>query len=170
MELYLDLKNYDENMPSFRRTAARAVIQDSSRFLLIHGKYGDYKFPGGGLKKEEDLKSTLMREVTEETGYLVLPSSLRPLGKVLERRKGEYDDILEMESFYFLCEVGKSRKKRRLDAYEEEYEYKPIWISLEEAILHNRQDADVMKCPWVVRDTMVMEYLVNKREKENGFF
>lgn len=50
-ELTLDLKDYREGGTVFRRQAVRGIIRHKDRYLVIHGKYGDYKFPGGGRKR-----------------------------------------------------------------------------------------------------------------------
>jgi 8-oxo-dGTP pyrophosphatase MutT (NUDIX family) len=161
MEITLDLKNYSSKNTIFKRTAARAIITEGDKYLLIFSKYGDYKFPGGGLEKGEQIQETLLREVQEETGYHVVMDSVKKYGKVFERRKGEYDDILEMESHYFFCEVESKVGSRNLDEYEEEYNYQIVWITLPEAIEKNKQVTDLNTCPWVIRDTKVMEFLIS---------
>ena len=50
-ELTLDLKDYREGGTVFKRQAVRGIIRHKDRYLVIHGKYGDYKFPGGGRKR-----------------------------------------------------------------------------------------------------------------------
>lgn len=161
MDVTIDLKNYDKNGTVFHRTAARAIISDGNNYLLIYSKYGDYKFPGGGMKEGETLEDTLIREVQEETGYRVLKDSIKKYGKVLERRKGKYDDILEMESHYFRCEIERYTGHRNLDDYEKEYNYQICWMTLGEAIEKNRNIIGLENCPWVDRETKVMECLLN---------
>ena len=46
-EYNLDLKDYKEGGSVFRRRAVRGIIKQGEKYLVIHGKYGDYKFPGG---------------------------------------------------------------------------------------------------------------------------
>ena len=164
MNLGIDLKNYEEEKSIFRRTAARGIIRKGTQYLMIYSKYGDYKFPGGGVEQGETLEDAVIREVQEETGFLVIRSSLKEYGTVFERRKGEYDNILEMDSHYFICEVEAEAGSRNLDEYEEEYDYQIVWMTLQEAMERNSQVYDLETCPWVIRDTKVMEYLA---EKEN---
>ena len=159
MKLEIDLKNYDENAREFRRTAVRGMIRRDDKYLLIHSKYGDYKFPGGGMEVGETLRDTLKREVKEETGFDVLPDSIKYYGAVSEKRKGEYNDILYMDSHYFFCEVSETPGERNLDEYEEEYEYSAVWLTLREALDKIRNKVDTDKCPWQRRDTAVMELL-----------
>ncbi len=167
MELTIDLKNYEKVDTVFRRTAARGIIANGDQYLLIFSKYGDYKFPGGGMKEGEQLEETLVREVLEETGYHVKKDSIVPYGKVLERRKGEPEDLLEMESYYFFCEVEPETAERNLDDYEAEYDYQVKWTTLQEAISRNQMVTDLYHCPWVVRDKRVMELLEGEKKQEN---
>lgn len=161
MEINLDLKNYTSKARVFKRTASRAVIRCGENYLLIHSKYGDYKFPGGGVESGEILEEALIREVQEETGYTVIQDSMSYLGVVHERRKGDIDDVMEMDSHYFTCKVKSIAGERCLDEYEEEYEFRAIWIPLEEAIAQNRKGINLVACPWVMRDTKVMEKLID---------
>lgn len=159
MDLTIDLKNYS-GTKVHKRTAARGIVKRDNLFLLIHGKYGDYKFPGGGVEPGETLEAALIREMQEETGFRVKSSSIKPLGTVTERRKGKSEDILEMTSHYFLCECEENAGSQNLDDYEREYDYQVIWLTLSEAISLNKKCDDMEPCPWVERDTMVMEYLL----------
>ncbi|NLO36968.1 MAG: NUDIX domain-containing protein [Clostridiaceae bacterium] len=166
MNLVLDLKNYDRTETVFQRRAARAIVWKGERILLISGRYGDCKFPGGGIEPGERLEDTLAREVAEETGYRVdLPTVCR-YGQVLERRKGLYEDVMEMVSYYFTCTVLADIGRQRLDAYEQDHQYQAIWIPPGEAIARNKQVTDLAHCPWVTRETLVLEHLLGQKEEE----
>lgn len=156
----LDEKNYKENGTKFERVAVRAVIKKENEYAMIHStKYGEYKFPGGGMKKGEELRDTVIREVKEETGLSVIPTSLKLIGKVLERRKGEVDDLFEMTSYYYEAAVEDEIGARNLDDYEKDYGYELVYVTLEAAIQNNEQISDTSKIPWVTRDTKVMHLL-----------
>lgn len=62
------------------RTTARGLVVHQGKVLVTknRGKYlGDYyTFPGGGQKPFESLSNTVVREIREETGYLVAPIRL----------------------------------------------------------------------------------------------
>lgn len=120
-EIIIDLKDYIEDGTVFRRTAARGIIEQKGKYLIINSKYGDYKFPGGGQKSGESLEETLIREVEEETGYRVIRDSIREGIMCHEKRKGCPDDLLEMKSCYFYCEVEEVVHNRNLDDYEKEF-------------------------------------------------
>lgn len=49
------------------------------------------------MKQGETLEQTLLREVQEETGYLVKKESISEGILVHEKRKGDPEDLLEME-------------------------------------------------------------------------
>lgn len=162
-EIIIDLKNYIENGTVFKREASRGIIEQNGKYLIIHSKYGDYKFPGGGQKSGETLEETLVREVKEETGYVVISQSIREAIMCYEKRKGDPDDLLEMKSYYFYCEVEDVIHNRMLDDYEKEYDYQVEWMTLEEIIERNEAVENFGNIPWVVRENMVMkEILKNK--------
>lgn len=161
-ELIIDLKNYAEGGTVFKRTAVRGIIRRNGKFLIIHSiKYGDYKFPGGGKHADEELLDTLVREVQEETGYRVKPETARVYMKVMERRKGDPDDLMEMTSWYYVCDVEDEPGGRNLDDYEEEYDYRVQWMSLEDAVAANERVEQPQAVPWVVREKEVMRQVLH---------
>ena len=163
-KLTIDFHDYIEGGSVFKRTAVRGIIQKDRKYLLIHSKYGDHKFPGGGMKEGESLEQTLLREVQEETGYLVEKESISEGILVYEKRKGDPDDLLEMDSYYFFCDICETIGERSLDDYEVEYDYKVSWMTLEKAIANNESVEDYENIPWIKRETMVMKKLL---EMEN---
>lgn len=164
MEISLDLRNYKDNAKQFKRKACRAIIKIADDYLFVSSKYGDYKFPGGGIEDKESNIEALVREVKEETGYNVKKDSISFLGKVIEKRKGIEDNILVMESFYYICEVEQIRDLQNLDPYEKDYDYKVVWQTLEFAIEANNKCQNLDKCPWVTRELKVMKYILNKKK------
>lgn len=166
-EMTIDLKNYTENGTVFRRTAVRGIIQRSGKYLMIHSmKYGDYKFPGGGRHDGEELIDTLVREVQEETGYHVRIETAKIYMKVTERRKGDPDDMMEMVSWYYLCDVESGQGGRNLDEYEAEYDYRVEWMNLEEAIAANERVRELDAVPWAVRENEVMRQIPEDVSKD----
>jgi len=52
-----------------KRIAVRAVIKNGNKLFLVHlKKTNEYKFPGGGVEKDETLEAALTRETLEESG------------------------------------------------------------------------------------------------------
>ena len=166
-EWTLDLKNYAPDSKEVHRTAARGIICQNNKFLIIHSKYGDYKFPGGGKKNDESIEENLIREVKEETGFNVIKSSIKPFGHVLETRKKDDKKKWVMDSYYFFCEIDNKQGNKNLDEYENEYEYKSDWLNLEDIIKKN-EDVDVKNfdyVPWVEREKFVMKELLKELKK-----
>lgn len=141
------------------RTAVRAIVFHDDLLLTITSQYGDYKFPGGGQEEGENIPETLIREVQEETGYQVIPSSLSPYLLVHERRPLSDDTMMYMESYYFYAAIKKDQGERHLDPYEKDYGYQIAWLPLSDAITHNSQVEKDARLPWVTRELTVMRRL-----------
>ena len=149
------------------RQAVRAIILKDRKILMVHTNKGDYKFPGGGIKKKENHEEALKREVTEETGYIVSEMGEK-VGVIIQRNMNQFDSkgIFETTSYYYFCDINGQRSSQHLDKYEKEQEFKPVWISIDEVIANN--EAILAKKegnynPWVYRETLAL-----KRLKENG--
>lgn len=164
-KLTIDLENYKKDGTVFKRKAVRAIITRKTKsgeteLLMIHGKYGDYKFPGGGAEQGETALETLHREVLEETGFEVQKGSEQEYIYLLEKRAGDKSDIMEMENFYYFCQITGQQKAQNLDEYEKEYEYKTIWIKPAEAIARNESVKDFENIPWIKREAMVLREIL----------
>lgn len=145
------------------REAVRAIILQNNNILMVHSNKGDYKFPGGGVNKEESHEKTLKREVREETGYII-NNVKNKIGVITERKIDEYqkDSVFEMISHYYLCEVSNEQTFQQLDDYEAELDFCPIWIHLDEAIHLNEEilkKENNEKNRWVYRETTVLKAL-----------
>lgn len=167
----VDLGGYPAGGSVSRRTAVRGIIRRGGKYLLVAGKYGDCKFPGGGAEPGETLEEALSREIREETGYHLKPGSAVEWGVVTERRKGMLADILEMDSHYFFCQVEGPAAEQELDEYEEEHEFRPVWVTLRDAWEQNcRAEAEESArraqgeeaILWVTRERKVMERLLEE--------
>ena len=158
------LKSIPETSQKIIRRACKAVILKDNCILLIHTNKGDFKFPGGGVKSGESSFDCLKRELSEETGY-GLNSVGALVGTVSEKShdKFEKDKYFCMESEYFLAEIDETHQdKQSLDDYEEEQDFKPMFIDINEAIyinqnlLENALDIN----PWVQRETDVLRQIL----------
>ena len=144
------------------RTAVRAVIQRGRDLLLIlSANVGDYKFPGGGVNEGETREQALRREVREECGA-ELSHIGEEIGSVVEYDNDtETDcDTFKMTSHYYRCEVTNGFGAQKLDGYERDLGFTPVWIDIEEAIRINKSLLSLVNVPeWLPREIFVLEYL-----------
>ncbi len=167
-EVLVDHNDYDENGTIFKRTVVRGIVKLERKYLVICSKYGDCMFPGGGVEQGETYEEALIREVKEESGYQVIPSSIKEKIQAFEKRKIlEYEkrlginyDLLEMEAHYYTCEVIGEPDILNLEDYEKDLELHIELLSLEEMIDRNEMVKDNKKIPWVIRELAVMKELV----------
>jgi 8-oxo-dGTP pyrophosphatase MutT (NUDIX family) len=146
------------------REAVRGIIANGPNLLMIFStKNGDYKFPGGGIDDPETHQEALIREIREECGTLVTKVG-PPFGKVIEYDvpiEPEYG-VFKMTSFYYLCQVDYEFSEQKLDEYEFELGFQPVWVEINQAIQNNKKiiaSNRHEKIPWLTRETFIMEQL-----------
>lgn len=143
------------------REAVRGIILDNRKILLIKTNKGDYKLPGGGIKKGEDKIDALKREVKEETGYEVIKIN-EACGEVIEQSRDTYDKnaYFKMVSYYYICEISNVKLEQELDEYEKEQDFIADYVLIDKAIEQNEnvmlQANDNMN-NWVERETMILK-------------
>lgn len=166
IELAFDLQNYNPDGKTDKRIAARGIAHRDGKYLMVTGNNGAFRFPGGGVEDGESLADAMCREVKEESGYFVMPETAREWAVVRERRKGLIADILEMDSYYFLCEISGAGGEQLLDEGEAEDGLRPVWMDLEEALAANRRlEESGVTAPWparLLRKIKVMERLLQE--------
>lgn len=147
------------------RTAVRAVILRGRDLLLVYSSSrGDYKFPGGGVDKGETHAQALCREVQEECGMAV--AQIGPeIGVVIEYNtpiEKDYD-AFKMTSHYYQCEVKGEFGAQKLDDYERELGFRPVWIDIDRAIRLNKALLAIDPVVrWLHREIFVLEYIRQK--------
>jgi len=166
----IDLNNYDPNGKVFRRPSARAVICRDDKLLMIYSqKYDYYKFPGGGIEKDEDPATALVREVREECGRKVIPESVEEFGSVMRRQKDEYDEtmIFEQENFYYFCDIEDEIVETALDDYEKDEGFKAVWVDPMKASRHNLFKRKIKGADDIIvaRDGRVLEIVAYEARK-----
>lgn len=161
----IDVKDYDENGTRVYRPSVRAIImEDSNKIALVHSNnHHYYKFPGGGIEKGETHSEALIREVMEEVGLSVIPTSIKEFGNVLRLQKGNEGPniIFEQENFYYTCKVEKSVGIQNLDEYEQKAQFELKIVTLDEAIKENEnyKCEDLFSQLMIDRDRRVLELI-----------
>jgi len=158
-----DKKDYDLCTGYFKRTAVRAIIFKDHKLAMIQSlKFQEYKFPGGGILDGEPMIEALIRETKEETGLLINKDSIKPYGYMIEKRKSilNPNDVFEMDSYYYLCEIFDEIHQPNMDDYEIEYGYQLKFVSLDEAIINNQKQLIHQHiATWIERELKVLEIL-----------
>jgi 8-oxo-dGTP pyrophosphatase MutT (NUDIX family) len=144
------------------REAVRAVILFQDKILLLQTKKGDYKFPGGGVEKNENHTDALKRELKEETGYTNCVVKEK-IGEAVERHLDEYEEnaLFQMTSYYYICNLSSDEKvEQSLDDYELEQEFTPTWVTLNSAIKKNEECLKhSFYNEWAQRELLVLKEL-----------
>ncbi len=170
----IDLQDYEINDRVYRRPSARGIIIKDDKLALVYSiKEKYYKFPGGGIRETEDMKSALIREVREEVGLIVIPESIIEFGSVLRRQKSNHSPhtIFEQENYYFFCRTDTRLLEQELDDYEREAGFSLRFVTIDDAIRTNlryRSDNDFNRI-MVSRETKVLQLIKQKwTDSENG--
>jgi len=154
-------KDINLNGSVLNRNSVRGIIFSQGRLLMIKSrKYGEFKFPGGGIMEAESPFEAMYREILEETGYTIKPD-VKVFGSTLEYAKdfeGLYD-VFRQESTFYFCEIEPEQYPLHLDDYEQEYGYEPQFIAIEDAIENNEAVPSDDMIPWKERDTMILKLL-----------
>jgi 8-oxo-dGTP pyrophosphatase MutT (NUDIX family) len=144
-----------------QRIAVRGILFHEEKILTVKSNKGDYKFPGGGVDVGESETAALIREISEETGYLNCHVK-KYIGKVIESHVDIYDSeaVFEMISHYYTCEWSGEKGEQQLDPYEEAQAFTPVWVTLEEAISQNEKIlAQSSENRWIHRENLVLKQL-----------
>ena len=109
------------------RAASRAVVLRDGMILLSHEtRSGWWLIPGGGIENDETPEECCVREVEEETGFLV-----NPVSQFL--KLNEYYEEYCYISHYFVCEVT-GRGQIHLTEAEADRGAEPQWLPIQEAV------------------------------------
>ena len=127
----------DNQYETFTRTrvACRGIAVQEGRILISHEVNVDhYLIPGGGREGNETLEECCVREVREETGYIVTPT--RQLLTI-----HEYYEEYKYVSHYFLCTVT-GETQRNLTDEERKRGLVPEWVELDQILAIFARHAD----------------------------
>lgn len=162
----IDLKNYDKNGKAFIRPSARAIIIKDNKTYMVHSLvYDYYKFPGGGIEKNESNIDALIRETAEETGLIVVKDSIKEYGYVHRIQKSDHDDcsMFIQDNYYYICDVEDKKINQKLDDYEDFEKFTlelvdpMIAININRNSDHGPKDQNMLE-----REAKVLELLINE--------
>ena len=165
----IDKKNYDNNGKAFVRPSARAIIIKDNKIYMVHSLlYDYYKFPGGGIEKDESSIDAVIRETKEEAGLIIIKDSIKEYGYVHRKHKSidpNYE-IFDQYNYYYLCDVENNILKNKLDDYEKEEKYTLELIDPKIAINVNRNNNHgSTDLGMLEREAKVLELLI-----KDGYF
>jgi 8-oxo-dGTP pyrophosphatase MutT (NUDIX family) len=148
------------------RKAVSGISFKNGKLLMIESKkVGDYKFPGGGIEKGESEIEALIREVREESGHQISKIGQIIFRIIEESKDKEIENTkFKMVSDYYLCEVKDEIYDLKLDKYENELGFSPLWIGIDDAIKRNIEiiNSDNNK-KWIKRELAVLNEIINRK-------
>ncbi|MBQ3161735.1 MAG: NUDIX domain-containing protein [Oscillospiraceae bacterium] len=162
-----DYNDYDKCIRSYERNAVRAIICKGNDIAMVKSdKEGYYKFPGGGIEKNESHIEALIRETLEETGLSIIPESIREYGFTCEKRKSTYDfdEIFIQNSYYYFAEVNDSISELSLDEYEKVLGYHLEFVPPAIAYEANKEIGKNYYSSFILREAKVLELLINENK------
>jgi 8-oxo-dGTP pyrophosphatase MutT (NUDIX family) len=159
----IDTKDYDIHGKKFIRPSVRSIIIKENKVAMVYSKkYDYYKFPGGGIETNENQKEALIRETFEETGLIIIPSSIQDYGYVHRIQKGEKEAVFIQDNYYYLCDVQSTVGLQQLDDYEAEENFTLVYVTPTIAIKTNREKPHGPKDQIMLeREARVLEMLIN---------
>ena len=165
----IDKKNYDNDDKAFIRPSARAIIIKDNKIYMVHSLvYDYYKFPGGGIEKNESTIDALIRETKEEAGLIVIKDSIKEYGYVHRVQKADepsYSKFIQ-DNFYYICDVENKILEQQLDDYENFEKFTLELVDPKIAINTNRNKEHGPKdLDMIEREAKVLESLI-----KDGYF
>lgn len=123
------------------RITVRGVITKDDEALMLYSSYfDDYTFPGGGIKENEDMIESLLRELNEEIGAVRI-SNVVPFGKIKEVKythKKDSSNTYIQTSYYYKLEVDEFGKPNPV-VREQLQGIEARWIKYRDALEHNNK-------------------------------
>ncbi len=138
--LVMDEHNYEDALGEIYRVSVRGIIFVAGNLLLIENSFGEVKLPGGGMEPGEDDCQALIREVREETGYDVVPESIKPFGEIEEKRLSVQEPMIWHQiSRLYVCDVYTGQGQCEYSENEKKYGFRQVFCTLEEALEKNER-------------------------------
>lgn len=141
---------------------------DGTLLLATTDELHEFVFSGGEIEHDETDLAALVREVEEETGWLVDQASARPVLSIDDYHTRDAVRLsMRQVNRYFVCQA-RPGGVMHLDKYEAVAGLHAVTCSLEDAIAANEAILAQRRYFWVERDTFVLK-LIRDRREEFGF-
>lgn len=165
------LESVEFNNPRIRYGARGIIIREDGKIAIFNkSNKNEYKLPGGGVDKGEDIKEAFKREALEETGCEI--EIIDELGTIEEHKSL---DNFKQISYLFVGKVLKDNNKLELTQKEKDEGAKLIWVDKEEGLklitncLENLKESkyeNLYHSKFIVlRERYILEYYLKKQEK-----
>ena len=157
----------ERNVIDLRNTSL-CYIEHNGCYLMLHRtkkavdeNSGKWIGVGGGFEEGESPEDCCIREVREETGYTVLPESIRPFGEIEEKRQSRHEPMIwHQYSRLYFCDVAPEQGNCEFTANEKKYGFHRVMYTLEEALEKNRRmTAGEGEKPWNQREYRTLRIL-----------
>ena len=139
------------------------MITDAENRILVQDRtdpsWPGICFPGGHVESGESFVASVIREVQEESGLVVIPESIREIGEIVERRRDifEPDKIYVCHSCFFFCDAAEELAQTHMTASEIAKGFKLEWATPEEILAGNTPFEQTQ--PWSYRDSRFIRML-----------
>ena len=153
--------NYCGEINKIREACRAIIIKDNQILVSYENKTGEYQLLGGGRENNETDLACVVREVKEETGYLIKTNNC-----FLETEELYGDNLIINK--YFIAEII-DKEQISLTKEEQELELVARWIPLKELldILFSFDQYDNERRGKYYRDYRALKMLLAKPHKMN---
>ena len=164
--IYEDYGNIflDDFIGSWPSEASRGVIHFSDGDILVFFKerIGQYKLPGGGKENNETPEQTFMREVLEETGYMV--KNIHKIG--IAKDQTQTSHIFIADSYGEAQEIHPDEDEIKFGAKCLKMNQADVLKNMEKFIIEHEGYSDensLVQCYFTQRDYKILEYVLNHK-------
>jgi 8-oxo-dGTP pyrophosphatase MutT (NUDIX family) len=158
----IDTKDYTEFDSLFIRPSSRAIIIENKKIAMVYSKkYDYYKFPGGGIEKNESPIDAVIRETKEEAGIIINKNNIEEYGIVKRKEKIEDNKVFVQDNYYYFIKSYDAISNQNLDEYEKEEGFTLIFVDPLKAISTNKfNNHGITNQIMLDRDALVLELLI----------
>ena len=146
--------NYFGNWANTRTTCRAIIIREGEILLSYETKTDQWMLPGGGLEPGEKEKACVIRETSEETGFVIEPS------ECLLEIDEYYEDWRFINRYFTGTIIGTCEKE--LTDREKEVGMEPRWLPLEKIMAVFSRHNDYAESDEMRRGMYLREYTALK--------